>query len=387
MIILPACASIELKQKAQEVVGNNLIFNADDDYITLELRSSQAKKLRKLGLTVEKAVELDAFILENKQKSTSPPKRPKHPKTMADIMRHNRAQEVWKWTRGRGVYIAVIDTGVSRAVKEIPSWKRSNINISNYFSGKHWSDPSGHGSMVAAIAAGTKTGGLYNGVAPEAKIISVRSNFYNTDLYRSFRELLRKKDIGEIDGPLVINCCHGLKSYQAPDLYSAYLEVVKEAAHKGVPVVCAAGNHHRQYAIPESQCKPNTIWNVNSLDEALCVGAVDMNNSNADSPHNGSCRGPGQLNLKTKKPDCVAPSYGHTIWGDGYRRSEWWGTGGAAAQVSGLIALILSIKPDLTPFRIYEIIRNTCYPLGKRTCYGAGVIDCYEAVQAVREIV
>ena len=124
------------------------------------------------------------------------------------------------------------------------------------------------------------------------------------------------------------------------------------------------------------------------LDEVLSVGTVDRNNRMDQPPqtsggysHRDSSRGPGQFATANPKPDCVAPTYGEVVWGCGYVAMEWWGTSGAAPQVTGLAALILSKKPSLSVADVGDIIKKTCVPIGLApTCAGAGLIDCLAAM-------
>ena len=131
---------------------------------------------------------------------------------------------------------------------------------------------------------------------------------------------------------------------------------------------------------------------MNSLDPVITVWTVDELNRMDRPPSNpknlshcDSSRGPGQLASRRTKPDCVAPTYGEVLWGSGYTPLEWWGSSGAAAEVSGLAALMLSESNDLSPEDVYDILTATAawLPLSP-TCVGAGLINCTAALEAVR---
>src|SRR5262249_41061608 len=93
-----------------------------------------------------------------------------------DVLRQIRADRGWGKRRGKGVHIAIIDTGICGQMREFPEWKRSRFSTDRF--GNPWGDVSCHGSMVACVAAGTSSeGGRYDGVAPDATLISCRVPF------------------------------------------------------------------------------------------------------------------------------------------------------------------------------------------------------------------
>jgi serine protease AprX len=310
-------------------------------------------------------------------------------KSLQDVLNHIHAPDAWKTSRGAGVTIAIVDTGVCSTLSEFPAAKRSPLDIPSAYSGNHWADTKGHGSMCATIAAATKSaGGKFDGVAPDATVISARTTLMASDIHIIYDELISAKKQGRIPGPLVISNSYGLYTCSAPTGLPEdhpYLDIVIEAVKTGIPVVFAAGNNHWDVLCNNDPkaCTPNTIWAVNSHDMVMSVGTVNESNSNQDpsTPHPNSSRGPGQWAHATKKPDCVVPTYGEVVWGCGYRHMDWWGTSGACPQVAGLAALLLSANPALSPAQVYNIIRRTCTPLAAPvTCVGAGLIDCAKAV-------
>jgi subtilisin family serine protease len=285
----------------------------------------------------------------------------------------------------------VIDTGIAGAMKEIAPARRSQLNLPSLFEGQHWLDPQGHGSMCAAIAAGSKAdGGKYNGVAPGATVVAARSSLQASDLADIYDEIIRAKAQGRLPGPIVITNSYGLYVCTPPNVLPGnhpYIDTIISAIDQGCFVCFAAGNNHYKEKCNHdpTACGPNSIWGANSHDRIVSVGTVNRDLTNCDplTPHANSSRGPGEWALNTIKPDCVAPTYGEVPWGATYRRMQWWGTSGACPQVAGLAALILSVSPKLKPSDFGQIIKETCslLPEGK-TCVGHGVINCERAVQA-----
>jgi serine protease AprX len=312
-------------------------------------------------------------------------------KTAEDVLKHINAIAAWDISRGKDVTIAVIDTGVEKRL-EFPAWKRSPVDLPSFFLSQHWEDGNGHGTMCAAIACATNDdGGRYNGVAPDATLISGRSTLRADDLYQIYEQLILWYRSGQIRGPLVISNSYGFKTCVSPHSMPEdhpYAELLSFAIDSGIVVVFAAGNNHYDVCrFDPSSDHPNTIWSINSLDTVLCVSTVDVNNSNCDSrfAHVNSSRGPGQWANQHCKPDCVAPTYGEILWRGEYLWMPWWGTSGACPQVAGLAALLLSVSPSMTPAQVADAIRNSCQPLNASTnCVGHGLIDCAAALRSIQ---
>lgn len=314
--------------------------------------------------------------------------------SLKDVVDQVGAPSAWRTTRGGGATIAVIDTGISSALLEVPAARRSPHDLPTAFRGHHWLDPIGHGSMCAAIAAGSRSAsGRYDGIAPDAMVLSIRSDLTAIDLTIAYDELVRLRATGALPGPLVVSNSYGLKSCLPPNILPAdhpFQTGIDAAIDSGIFVCFAAGNnHHDLCSFDPTSCKPNTIWGANSHDRVVSVGTVNRDLSNQDpaTPHVNSSRGPGEWASSAKKPDCVAPTYGEVPWGSAYTTRSWWGTSGACPQVAGAAALVLSVAPHLDPATIAHIIRTTCRPLGGGTfCVGHGLLDCGRAVAAAAAI-
>ena len=166
------------------------------------------------------------------------------------------------------------------------------------------------------------------------------------------------------------------------------MDVILQAIADGITIVFAAGNNHVSICGGNpTDAGPNTIWGPNSRHSVITVGTVNQGETNRDpsTPHVNSSRGRGEWAQWRDKPDCVAPTYGVVVWGNGRRYMPWWGTSGACPRLLASPHSILSLKPDLKPDKIADIIRNTCRPLGDEPelCVGRGMIDCEAAVRSV----
>lgn len=303
--------------------------------------------------------------------------------SMADVMDHIHAPLAWTRSRGRGVTIAIVDTGICGTLPDFPVDRRSQVDPGGRYKGQHWVDLIGHGSMCAAIAAGSG-GSISPGVAPEATILAARTDLTAVDIASIYGGLISARRSGAIPGPLVISNSWALYTCQPPDILPRdhpFMDVILQAIVEGIVVVFAAGNNHGHLKCGY-RCDadgPNSIWGPNSHDRVLSVGTVDRLESNRTpgTDHCNSSRGPGEWASRRPKPDCVAPTYGRVVWGCETRDMPWWGTSGACPQVAGLAALLLSQSPELRVDDVHSLVLDGCRAIpGGPNCVGRGIIDC-----------
>lgn len=85
-----------------------------------------------------------------------------------------QAERMWQTSTGEGVSVAVIDSGVDNSVPEL----RGQLSPGKDFSGQGRGanhDDEGHGTSMAMIIAGKRSGSGTWGLAPGAKILPIRS--------------------------------------------------------------------------------------------------------------------------------------------------------------------------------------------------------------------
>ncbi|MFF1304010.1 S8 family serine peptidase [Streptomyces sp. NPDC058307] len=187
---------------------------------------------------------------------------------------------------GKGVKIAVLDTGVDATH---PDLKSQVIEAKNFSTAADATDHFGHGTHVASIAAGTgaKSNGKYKGVAPGAKILS--GKVLDDTGSGDDSGILAGMEWAAAQGADVVNLSLG--GQDTPEIDPLEAEVNKLSAEKGILFAIAAGN-----AGPESVGSPG------SADAALTVGAVDDKDKLADFSSTGPRTGDGAI-----KPDVTAP--------------------------------------------------------------------------------
>lgn len=229
-----------------------------------------------------------------------------------------------------------------------------NNNVSNYSN-----EESGHGTHVASIAGNADYdvyGNVY-GVAPNASLVGIKA--FDAEGKATYADVIRG-----IDWALQVKDKINLKvlnmSFSGP-ARSYYWEdplnqAVMKAWQAGIVVVASAGNNG-----PD----PMTIGVPGNIPYIITVGAMTDNytesDSNDDKLATFSAAGPTIEGFV--KPEIVAPGghlsglmafdtqivQEHPEFHDGGRYFEMSGTSQAAGVVSGVVALMLTQDPTLTP--------------------------------------
>jgi subtilisin family serine protease len=288
------------------------------------------------------------------------------------------APSAWDRASGAGVHIAIVDSGIHGAHPEFPAAKKAGGW--SYDSSDAWTDPVGHGTMCAVIAAGSPApAARVCGVAPDARLFSCKTDYSISEVLAAYEWIEDRHD--ELQSPIVVSNSFGFELQEAPREAGGAIPddhpmttVIRRMVANGMPMVFAAGNNHPDNA-PQI-CSPNTIWAWNSLPEVLSVAEVDEHLQ--VRPY--SSRGPGEWAAPHQtKPDCAAPTFGWIVYGQKYDSVvEGWGTSGAAPQVAGLLALMMEQDPKATPSALYQRVRDRCRPLpALPNCVGSGLIDCH----------
>ena len=255
---------------------------------------------------------------------------------------------------GRGVTIAIIDTGIDLSH---PEFEGVTIQWADLVNGRSEAyDDNGHGTHVAGIVAAQGrwstmfSGFRLKGVAPEADLIVIKA--MDQDGNGDETRVAKGINTAVANGADVVVLSLGGNT--RPIFGTRTEEAVKGAVAKGVFVIAAAGNKQEG----QSDC---TILSPASVEGVIAVGAVDRHAVIGDF----SCRGtgaegggsvlPGVPNPTSgskdphKKPEVVAPGVDVlSAWkGGGYAVAR--GTSQAAPMVAGVLALILEAKPELQP--------------------------------------
>jgi type VII secretion-associated serine protease mycosin len=272
----------------------------------------------------------------------------------------------WGVTRGAGVTIAVIDTGVDGSVAELRGVVVDGTDVSGLGSSNGQTpvgaDGSEHGTMVASLAAGRGTGANAGviGSAPEASVLSISIAFGgNVDSDAEIADAVRwATDHGAdvINMSLTRNTLEWPTSWDDAFLYAMDHDVV---------ILAAAGN--RGSGTVEVGA-PATMPGV------LTVAGVDRNGvSSWDASAQGITIG---VSAPSEDLVGVVPGGGHVTWS---------GTSGATPIVAGIVALVRAAHPELDAANVIQRVVATARdagPTGSDFTYGYGLVDAAAAVSA-----
>lgn len=285
------------------------------------------------------------------------------------------------------VVVGIIDSGVDSTHRAISKNYRGNdsslaaYSWYNTITGKDGSqekpyDDRGHGTHVCGTILGSKENALL-GVAPKAKWIGVKvfDQDGETDNVKLLKagEWIMAPNGDPTKAPKVVNNSWGGNSNDG-----FFQEIVKKWREAGIFPVFSAGN-----VGPFNDGGDDSIGTPGAYPESYAVGAIRKDEHIAKF----SLRGKSSYTNKIK-PDIVAPGVNILSCIPGQKYTIYTGTSMAAPHVTGVIALMLQVNPNLTVDQIENILNETALPLKDEyytttpnNGYGYGKVNAVSAVQ------
>lgn len=261
------------------------------------------------------------------------------------------AEGMWKTSTGKGVKVAVLDSGVNPDTSSLKGQvlEREVPRSVSYNAAK---DYKGHGTTMAELIAGTGAGGGLQGLAPGAKIVPYRvlvkgvTNPTDRKKTPSVEDAI--KAAADSDAQIIS------MSFGGPGFDSDEVEAVKYAQSKGKLMFAATGN--------EAESK-NLMGYPATYPYVVGVAAADERGNVAKFSNYG------------QDVDLAAPGQNLPMWCDATFRSYCDGGGGtssATAITSASAALIWSAHPDWTANQVLRSLIDTAgrtWPKGERSNY------------------
>lgn len=324
--------------------------------------------------------------------------------SMFNTTLYSGAQAWWNaGYTGKGVDVAVIDTGVSPVAGLDAPGKVINgpdLSLESQAPNLAHLDTYGHGTFMAGLIAGNDStltspygaapASAYRGMAPDARIVSIKVGTADggvdvSQVIAAIDWVIQHRNDNGLN-IRVINLSYGTNSTQNSDV-DPLSYAVEQAWQRGIVVVAAAGNSGYQVGggspgIADPAYNPFVI----------AVGGSDSMGTAALADDTvGAYSASARCNAPCKRPDFVAP--GSHLQGlrvpnsyidvnnpkgvidDRYFRGS--GTSEATAIASGAVALVLQRYPKMSPDQVKAYFKANAFGLSGPSplSQGAGEID------------
>jgi serine protease AprX len=321
-----------------------------------------------------------------------------YPRLAQPMVHSIRADQAWYRATGRGVGVAVVDTGIAGDLPDFqtPGWSGSRVIASAVTNpcATNANDEYGHGTHVAGLIGGNsllyptdnKLFGKYMGVAPRANLVSVKvsDDDGNTTVLDVIYGIQFAVDNRAAYGIRVINL--SLSSAVAESYRTDPLDAAVESAwFSGLVVVAAAGNEGTlNDGVTYAPANDPWVITAGALDDRGTWTRLD------DILAPWSSRGLTQDGVR--KPEVLAPGAGlvstlalnsdfahlcpECVVDGRYFRAG--GTSMSAAVVSGAAALLLEEHPGWTPAQVKGALTSKLVDVPG----AGGVIDVAAALDA-----
>ncbi|WP_406252197.1 type VII secretion-associated serine protease mycosin [Streptomyces atratus] len=281
--------------------------------------------------------------------------------------------KAWQTTKGRGITVAVVDTGVDGSLPDLAGQVLPGKDMIGFGARRGDRSWARHGTAMAGIIAGHGHGAGRDdgvlGIAPEAKILPVRVILEASDPARAKARESRGTALADgirwaaDHGADVINLSLG------DDSKSAHPEPGEDAAiqyalKKGAVVVASAGNGGE---------KGDHISYPAAYPGVIAVAAVDRYGTHA------------AFSTRRWYATVSAPGVDIVVAAPDHQYYVEWGTSAASAFVSGAVALVRAAHPELTPAQIKKLLTDTARSApasGRDDARGYGIVDPAAAIEA-----
>jgi subtilisin family serine protease len=268
-----------------------------------------------------------------------------------------RADEAHRWATGKGVTVAVVDTGMAL---EHPDLRGQIVSHATFMDGGERTFAQDfHGTAVVGVIAARADNGIgIFGIAPEAAIVALKACWYASGVGRAdcTTWTLCKALNFAIDTAAAPLLNLSLGGPEDPLLK----RLLEQAEQRGITVVAAA-----------QQAGPNVPGFPASLETVIAVLASDSQgkvDGTAGRKRSRLLAAPGIHIWTTAPPDDYEQDHGSSL---------------AAAHVTGVAALLLQQKRDLSPPQVRDLLYTTARPAktpGGAPRPGIGVVDACAAL-------
>jgi serine protease AprX len=282
---------------------------------------------------------------------------------------------------GAGVGIAMIDTGVA-PVAGLPAARIVNgpdLSVESQSSTLRYLDTYGHGTHLAGIMVGNDPSTGTKGIAPGAKLTSVKVGTSNgavdaTQMLAAIDWVVQHRNDDPANPIKVLNLSYGTRSsLQAND---PLMFAVEKAWASGIVVVASAGNDGDPFFL-SNPAADSYVISVGASNSYGTVSRFDddiATYTNVSAVRRVDVLAPGQSILSLRDPGAVADvNYPSARVGSTLFRGS--GTSQSAAVVSAAVALMLQNNKTLTPDQVKAKLVNGTTAFTPFT--GASILGLY----------
>jgi subtilisin family serine protease len=267
-----------------------------------------------------------------------------------------RADEAHRWATGKGVKVAVVDTGVAI---EHPDLRGQIVHHATFVDGGERTFAQElHGTAVAGVIAALADNGIgIFGIAPEAAIVALKACWYTPGGRAECSSWTLCKALNFAIDKAEVQLLNLSLSGPEDRLLKRLLE---RAEQRGITVVAAAQKEGP--SVPGFPASLETVIGVLASDSQ---GKVD---GTAGRKRPRLLAAPGIQIWTTVPPDDYDQDHGSSL---------------AAAHVTGVAALLLQQKRDLSPTQVRDLLYTTARPQktpGGAPQPGIGVVDACAAL-------
>jgi subtilisin family serine protease len=260
------------------------------------------------------------------------------------------APDAWSYSTGRGVRLAIVDTGIDLDHPDLQANIQGGVNTIR--PNRNANDDNGHGTHVAGIAGALNNSIGVVGVAPQVslyavKVLNSQGSGFLSDVIEGLTWCINQH-------MQVVNMSLG-----ADVDVQSFHNAVTAVYNAGIVQVAAAGNSGGSVGYPAA------------YPEVISVSATD----GSDNLASWSSRG---------KVELAAPGVNiYSTYNTGYYATMS-GTSMASPHVAGVAALRLAVHPGETPDQVKAVLQTTALDLGTPGYdyyFGAGLVQALGAVQ------
>lgn len=280
----------------------------------------------------------------------------------------------WEHTQGEGVTVAVIDIDFEVDHEDIQANVVHTYNIhNNDYNVTSAIFEESHGLSCAALIAATANRKGIIGVAPKSKLILIQQYIMDD------AHTIKAFEYAKQQGAQVISCSWGTERVS-----EAVTDKINELYQEGITILFSFGNTGESF-------DESYIHDEAELDSVIGVGASSEHNDVATYSSYGihlDILAPAGENIGIPTADATGAYGYHDQFG--YINNNYTffrGVSASTAVASGVVALMISINPELSPKDIKQILTETADKIGTDTYkngfhikYGYGKINAGKAV-------